>query len=113
MPWYGGAVYIPISTVLIFGQKATKGSSLEPGGNDAIVTISVYTRVPWGPSYVNRSSQHAFLSSQSLQDVYEAIPCTSNNLPREAGDLDDRSSCVICVEGFAYGSGIDGHDYSE
>jgi snRNA-activating protein complex subunit 3 len=100
-------------TYLFFIKKATKGPSLEPGVNDVIVTISAYTRVPWGPSYVNRSSQHAFLSSQSLQDVYGAIPCTSNNLPPEAGDLGDRSSCVICIEGFAYGSGIEGHDYSE
>lgn len=110
--WYGN-FYSYLYDTYFFVQKATKGSSLEPGINDVIVIISAYTRVPWGPSYVNRSSQHAFLSSQSLQDVYRAIPCTSNNLPPEAGDLGDRLSCVICIEGFAYGNDIEGHDYSE
>lgn len=111
--WCGNFYSYISGTYLFFVQKGTKGSSLKPGVNDAIVTISTYTRVPWGPSYVNRSSQHAFLSSQCLQDIYGAIPCTSNNLPQEAGDLGDRLSCVICIEGFAYGSGIEGHDYSE
>jgi len=97
---------------LLNATKTTRGLNLKPA-KDAVVTISAYTRVPWGPSYVNRSSQHALLSSQSLQDVYQAIPCVSNNLPLEAGGLENQSSCVICIEGFAYGSGIEGHDYSE
>lgn len=43
--------------------------------SEAILTISIYNKVPWGPSYVSRVCQHAYLASQALQDVYDALPC--------------------------------------
>ena len=76
----------------------------------AVLTVSIHNRVPWGPSYVNRSSQHVFLSSQNLQDLCATIPCISNHLPPEAGfeseNLTDNgeSQSVICIEGLLYGN---------
>ena len=69
----------------------------------------MHNRVPWGPSYVNRSSQHVFLSSQTLQDLCRTIPCISNNLPTEAGfeseilTDDEGSRSAIYIEGLVYG----------
>ncbi|KZT26698.1 hypothetical protein NEOLEDRAFT_1146996 [Neolentinus lepideus HHB14362 ss-1] len=91
----------------------------------AIITITVHNRVPWGPGYLTRSSQHAVLSSQTLSDLFEAIPCTSNEIPPETlrdGEVigyDDKlppapsSGCVICVEGVAYGDGQEEPDYAD
>ena len=64
------------------------------------------------------------LSSQTLGDLFEAIPCTSNELPEEiiadervvGYDNDQPTSsrgCVICIEGMAYGDGQSEVDYAE
>ncbi|TFK54170.1 hypothetical protein OE88DRAFT_1625240 [Heliocybe sulcata] len=91
----------------------------------AILTVTVHNRVPWGPGYFTRSSQHAVLSSQTLGDLFEAIPCTSNELPAETlleGTVvgyDAQSpptpspGCVICIEGLAYGDGQNEPDYAD
>lgn len=73
-------------------------------------------------------SQHAILASQTLGDLYEAIPCTSNNIPVDiptdgqnamevdgdnAGQPSRHRGAVICIEGIAYGDGENEDDYSE
>ncbi|XP_006460819.1 hypothetical protein AGABI2DRAFT_70404 [Agaricus bisporus var. bisporus H97] len=81
--------------------------------DDAIVVIAVYNKVSWNPSFVARLSQHAFLSSQTLQDVCRAIPCApyatqvSSHSSVQTYEIEDpRPSCnVICIEGEAYGEG--------
>ncbi|KAF8904483.1 snRNA-activating protein of 50kDa MW C terminal-domain-containing protein [Gymnopilus junonius] len=87
-------------------------STLDAGQPEAVITISIHHRIHWGPSYVTRSSQHAFLSSQTLQDIYDAIPCESKHLPPELGLPEGQTGCVICIEDFAYGDGVGAEDYA-
>lgn len=92
---------------------------------EALITVSVYNRLPWGHSYLYRSSQHTLLASQTLGDVFEAIPCTSKAFPeqiradgavieyRKNGASRSSGGCVVCVEGLAYGDGQNEVDYAE
>lgn len=89
----------------------------------AVITISVHEKLPWGPSYVFRASQHALLSSQTLGDLFEVIPCRSNEFSEESAhgnvtvykeeDIVSNTGSVICIEGFAYGDGQSESDYAE
>lgn len=80
---------------------------------EAILVISVHSKVTWGPSYVTRTSQHAFISSQSLDDVYTAIPCILRELPSEV-EIQGQADCVICIEDIAYShESASGNDYAE
>lgn len=79
---------------------------------EGVVIVSVYDRVPWGPSYVSRSSQHALLCSQTLHDLYNLIPCISKQLPADV-PMQDQSRCVICIEGEAFSYHNQGEDYAE
>jgi snRNA-activating protein complex subunit 3 len=88
----------------------------------AIITVTVHNKLSWRQSQVARSSTHSILSSQTLGDLFEMMPCTSNELFEEivddgrvTGYLDkssDRSGCVICIEGLAYGDGESESDYA-
>jgi snRNA-activating protein complex subunit 3 len=90
--------------------------------------VTVYNRLSWGYNLLSRCSQHALLASQTLGDLFEVIPCTSNELPAERiadGEVvgyeiptkesarRGSSGCVICVEGKAYGDGMSENDYAE
>ncbi|KAJ3494715.1 hypothetical protein NLJ89_g10746 [Agrocybe chaxingu] len=88
----------------ILDKVMPAGSEIVAGNHDAILIMSIHDRVPWGPSYVTRSSQHALLASQTLQDFCDTIPCVSNNLPMEAG-MPQGNDSVIVIESLAYGSG--------
>ena len=93
----------------------------------AILTISVLQRVSWSHNFISRLSQHALLSSQTLGDLFETIPCPSNELPSEILNEDGRytyeggsnnapppsSGYVICINGVAYGDGMSEVDYAE
>lgn len=91
----------------------------------ALVSITIHNRLSWGHNLLSRSSQHAFLASQTLGELFEAIPCTSNEIPEErlldgelAGYEEKRADtgsagCVICVENKAYGDGMSENDYAE
>jgi snRNA-activating protein complex subunit 3 len=81
--------------------------------DDAVVIITVYNKVSWNPSHVSRLSQHAFLSSQTLQDICRTIPCApyatrvaSHNSIQDHG-IEDHGAPhnIICIEGVAYGEG--------
>lgn len=70
-------------------------------GNDAVLTISIFNRVPWGPSYVTRLCQHAFLSSQTLRDVYDALPCiyrASSASPSNGNPAGMKPGVTCCIE---------------
>ncbi|KAF4620583.1 hypothetical protein D9613_000410 [Agrocybe pediades] len=85
--------------------KSTPASNSSDETEEAIITMSIYNKLTWTPSYVARSSQHVFLSSHTLQDVADIFPCTSKNLPPEAGLSEESSdSFVVCLEGTVYGS---------
>ncbi|KAF8070630.1 snRNA-activating protein of 50kDa MW C terminal-domain-containing protein [Lyophyllum atratum] len=88
----------------------------------AIITVTVHNRSAWSSGYTHRSSQHVLLSSQSLGDLFDVIPCISNEITAE-DSMDTRESesrrskdddgCVICIEGVAYGDGYTKDDYAQ
>ncbi|OJA13064.1 hypothetical protein AZE42_01906 [Rhizopogon vesiculosus] len=98
-----------------------------PSCPDAIISLTVYNRIPYLPSCLARSSQHAVLSTQTLDDLLRVIPCASSNLPVEKLDaegdvsgysIDDQgveqhSGCLFCIEGLLYGDRRDNTDYAE
>jgi len=91
----------------------------------AVIIFSVHVPLPWRTAMLTRSSIHAILSSQTLGDLFEAIPCESNNLPEEFLDEDGNmrykvndktkgsSGHVICIDEVAYGDGFCENDYAE
>jgi snRNA-activating protein complex subunit 3 len=98
-----------------------------PSYQDAIISITVYNRIPYLPSCLTRSSQHAVLSTQTLDDLLRAIPCASSNMPMEnldaEGDVsgyslndhegEQHSGCLFYIEGLVYGDGREHTDYAE
>ncbi|EKM54490.1 uncharacterized protein PHACADRAFT_96477, partial [Phanerochaete carnosa HHB-10118-sp] len=106
--------------------QATKCLSLPAIVSDpceALVFVTVYDRLTWGHKLLSRSSQHVLLSSHSLGDLFDVIPCSSNEIPEPPapssnetwGEASARGSSgsVICLEGVAYGDGQSEKDYSE
>ena len=101
------------------------------GARDAVLFITVYNRQSWGLKLLSRTSQHVLLASQTLGDLYEAIPCTSRELPcehlhddgsitisafKKSGARDataDNVGAVVCVEGVLYADRQSGEDYAE
>ncbi|KAL5507382.1 hypothetical protein ACEPAH_6838 [Sanghuangporus vaninii] len=93
--------------------------------DEAILIISIYNRLSWG-NHLSRSSQHAVLASQTIGDLYDVIPCPSNEIPHDLrtkegdGDivgynsdgLSPHRGAVVCIEGVAYGDGQVEDDYS-
>ena len=84
--------------------------------------MSVYTRLSWG-NHLSRSSQHAVLASQTIGDLYDAIPCPSNEIPSEITENGEvtgynleevpvHRGAVVRIEGVAYGDGQSEEDYS-
>ncbi len=98
---------------------------------DVLVFLTVYNRQSWGQKNLSRVSQHVVLASQSIGDFYEAVPCTSNELPEEVRDesgaitgyktrrsdddmaVDQASGAVVFIERVLYGDGQSEHDYAE
>jgi snRNA-activating protein complex subunit 3 len=87
------------------------------------VTVSVYNRLTWSYNFVYRSSQHAVLSSNTLGELYNVLPCPSKELPDEStvdgllvGHESGPSKCpsgyVVVIEGTAYGDGLTESDYA-
>ncbi|KIO09904.1 hypothetical protein M404DRAFT_111474, partial [Pisolithus tinctorius Marx 270] len=81
----------------------------EPATPDALITLTVYNRVPWVQSYLVRMSQHAVLASQTLEDFMWSIPCDSSEMPVEEVDAEDgEEGCLLLIEGVVYGDGRPG-----
>ena len=85
--------------------------------------VSVYNRLTWSYNFVYRSSQHAVLSSNTLGELYNVIPCPSNEFPDEStvdeeivgyesGPSKHPSGRVVVIEGTAYGDGWTENDYA-
>ena len=107
------------------------GPTSEGGPRDALVFVTVYNRLSWGQKILSRTSQHVLLSSQTLGDLFESIPCTSNEIPEEITDesgsltryrqpqgeddmaVDSSAGAAICIEGIVYGDGETEDDYAE
>ncbi|KAI0329438.1 hypothetical protein GY45DRAFT_1354566 [Cubamyces sp. BRFM 1775] len=102
-----------------------------PKDRDALIFVTIYNRQSWGQRILSRSSQHVLLASQTLEDLFKAIPCTSDELPEEVTDnsgrvvgykadqseddmtIDHAANGMMCIEGVLYSCGQDGHDYAE
>jgi len=89
----------------------------------ALIFITVYNPLSWGHKLIARSSQHVLLSSQTIGDFFDSIPCVSNELPQRTVDEDAKinwafntgsgiSGAVICIEGVAHGDGLTEEDYA-
>ncbi|KAI0305718.1 snRNA-activating protein of 50kDa MW C terminal-domain-containing protein [Multifurca ochricompacta] len=104
--------------------KYTKEIS-NPASHSAVVTVSIYNRLAWSYNFVYRGSQHAVLSSNTLGDLYDVIPCPSNEMPGErtahgtgtfigyeSGHSKSSSGCVVVIEGTAFGDGRTEPDYA-
>ena len=87
------------------------------------MTISVYNRLTWSYNFVYRSSQHVVLSSNTLGELYNVIPCPSNELPDEStvygalvgyesGPSKHPSGYIVVIEGTAHGDGLTENDYA-
>ncbi|EJD02827.1 uncharacterized protein FOMMEDRAFT_156180 [Fomitiporia mediterranea MF3/22] len=102
-------------------DRTSPSSSAHPhpqGETDAILVISIYNRLSWG-NHLSRSSQHVVLASQTLGDLYDVIPCPSNEIPSEDDDNSadfvspPHRGAVVCIEGVVYGDGMAEVDYSD
>jgi len=106
----------------------THSTITSPPPKTVLISLTVYNRLSWGHNLLSRSSQHALLASQTLGDLFEVIPCTSNDIPEERmvdGEVvgyetptaesagRGSSGCVVCVEGKAYGDGMSDNDYAD
>ncbi|KAH9083455.1 snRNA-activating protein of 50kDa MW C terminal-domain-containing protein [Lactarius deliciosus] len=94
-----------------------------PAPQTTVVVVSVYNRLAWSYNFVYRSSQHVMLSSNTLEELYNVIPCPSNETPDErvvdgtfvgygTGSSTRPSGCVVVIEGTAYGDGSTETDYA-
>ncbi|KZV73290.1 hypothetical protein PENSPDRAFT_627455 [Peniophora sp. CONT] len=100
--------------------KATRNGAI-PKAGDVVLTASVYARGRYTWHTVSRLSQHALLGHQTLGDLYDIIPCATNELPAETGTPDgydagaraESLGAVMVIEGVAYGDGLSENDYSD
>ncbi|KAF9469917.1 snRNA-activating protein of 50kDa MW C terminal-domain-containing protein [Collybia nuda] len=89
--------------------KNTLNPPIPATTDSSIITFSVHNKLAWGAGYAMRTSQHAILSSHTLEDLFKVIPCTSKDLGEvELGGVGQHhraNDCVICIEDVAYGYG--------
>ncbi|EIW83123.1 hypothetical protein CONPUDRAFT_101736 [Coniophora puteana RWD-64-598 SS2] len=86
----------------------------------AVITVTVHNCVSWAHSILTRSSQHVVLSSQTLADLIEVVPCPSKKLLYDQDTIDSSSGpsiqhdegCLVCIEGLAYGDGREEDEYA-
>lgn len=112
--------------LLLLQRPSSSATSQKPPSNtarDALLVISTYNRLTWG-NYIARTYQHAVLGSQTIGDLYEAMPCPAIEIPPEIeaadtlacykdGEIAPHKGAVICLEGICYGDGQSEEDYSQ
>lgn len=76
----------------------------------AVLTISVHSKISWAPSYVTRTSQHALVSTQTLGDLLKTIACVSN--VQFSDNMTEDISGVVCIEGKLYSDGRTEDNYA-
>ena len=115
----------PLRFVLCFRQKplTSSNAAIVSTNREAVLTVTVYHRLPYRSTAVARSSRHTVLSSQTLEDLVNCIPCVSNEMPEEVYEDDElvgydpntihkNSGAVVLVEGVLYGDGQGEQDYA-
>ncbi|KAG2119589.1 snRNA-activating protein of 50kDa MW C terminal-domain-containing protein [Suillus discolor] len=93
---------------------------------NAVISLTVYNRISYLPSFLTRSSQHAVLSTQTLGDLLRILPCASSDMPVEELDAEgdvsgynitnqtgEHAGCLFCIEDLIYGDGRTTADYAE
>ncbi|KAI0645699.1 snRNA-activating protein of 50kDa MW C terminal-domain-containing protein [Trametes meyenii] len=98
---------------------------------EALIFVTVYNRQSWGQRILSRCSQHVFLSSQTLGDLFGAIPCTAKEFPEEVVDdaeditgynagipegdmaVGEHNGAAMCIEDVLYGDGQAENDSSQ
>ncbi|KAF8342178.1 snRNA-activating protein of 50kDa MW C terminal-domain-containing protein [Cantharellus anzutake] len=95
------------------------------GSPIALITYAIFSRGFSFPHHFHRSSTHVALSTQTLGDVYDNMPCLEKFLPQEIlsddgktlvgyeDHVEEGKGVVICVEGVVHGDGLGAHDYGE
>ncbi|OBZ67997.1 snRNA-activating protein complex subunit 3 [Grifola frondosa] len=111
------------NTVIKTKKLAMGTASIET--NQALLFVTVYNKLSYGHRLLSRSSQHVMLSSQTLGDFFEAIPCVFNEVPQERVDTSGKvtgyedamhegsTGCVLCIENVLYGDSQSEEDYAE
>ncbi|KAK0212853.1 snRNA-activating protein of 50kDa MW C terminal-domain-containing protein [Desarmillaria ectypa] len=103
-------------------SDSNAGTSLPDDTSFAIITVTIYTK---GSSTTMRTSQHALLTSQTLGDIVEMMPCASNDLPEEIVShrrvprdqstqaVKANSDSVVCIGDVLYSDGMKETDYAD
>ncbi|KAJ3724718.1 snRNA-activating protein of 50kDa MW C terminal-domain-containing protein [Lentinula raphanica] len=90
-----------------------------------LITFTTHFKVQWRSSVLSKCSQHVMMASQTLGDLFEVMPCVSNELPeevledgkvvsyKETNGMHGSSGCVIVVNDVAYGDGLNEEDYAD
>lgn len=103
--------------------SSSPNAAIVSSSNEAVLTMTVFHRLPYRLTAVARSSQHAVLSSQTLGDLVSCIPCISNEMPEEIyedGEMigydqnttHKNSGAVVLIEGVLYGDDQGDQDYA-
>ncbi|TRM69461.1 snRNA-activating protein of 50kDa MW C terminal-domain-containing protein [Schizophyllum amplum] len=97
----------------ISNLKAMTSQECPYRADEAVITISIHSKFKHNPSYLERASQHVFLSWHTLEDLAQTFPCASRELVRtnSTGNR-PRPGHLICIEGLVYGDGRDEDDYA-
>ncbi|KAI0081255.1 hypothetical protein K474DRAFT_1656744 [Panus rudis PR-1116 ss-1] len=103
--------------------RSTKQFSMSPDETDsrqAAIFVTVYSPLSWGHRLLARTSQHVLLSSQTLGDLFDIVPCISHELPKHDGTTsgtdyppEGSSGAAIWLEGTLYGDGQSTPDYAD
>ena len=125
-PPAAGRWFFSVEAYFCSRQKPTSApNAVIVSSNDvAVLTMTVYYRLPYRLTAVARSSQHAALSSQSLGDLVNCIPCVSNEMPEEVYEDDEligydpkiiqkNTGAVVLIEGVLYGDDEGEQDYAK
>ncbi|KAH9832186.1 snRNA-activating protein of 50kDa MW C terminal-domain-containing protein [Rhodofomes roseus] len=99
--------------------------------HEALVFVTIYNKLSWGHRQLLRLSQHVLLSSQTLGDLYNVIPCESDYNNQDAGNepsqgsgeestpnsadtaREGHSGAVMCIDNTLYGDGRAPEDCAE
>ncbi|KAJ3989881.1 snRNA-activating protein of 50kDa MW C terminal-domain-containing protein [Lentinula detonsa] len=93
--------------------------------SQVLITFTSHFKVQWRSSVLSKSSQHILMASQTLGDLFEVMPCVSNECPeellehgkvvgyKETNGMHGSSGCVIVINGLAYGDGLNEEDYAD
>ncbi|KAH9935308.1 snRNA-activating protein of 50kDa MW C terminal-domain-containing protein [Fomitopsis serialis] len=99
--------------------------------HEALIFVTIYNKLSWGHRQLLRLSQHVMLSSQTLGDLFNVIPCQSDHIHAEAGNepthdsgeqstpnsadtaREGDSGAVMWIDNTLYGDGREPADYAK